>query len=158
AVLDAGKLLSDQLLFEANGNRDDAELVDFTAVLHGLSDEFGAIYHRQIELEVSSELPLLVAERRRVEQVLSSLLHNACRHAPSSRLGVRAQPYEHDPGSSPSLLPNDEQLPVRLYLYFVIWDHGPGIPPDERERVFAPFYRLQRDSDYAAGLGLGLYV
>lgn len=34
-------------------------------------------------------------------------------------------------------------------------DEGPGIPPDERENVFQPFYRLQPQSR-GAGLGLNL--
>lgn len=38
-------------------------------------------------------------------------------------------------------------------------DHGPGIPEDERERVFAPFYRMERSrSRETGGAGLGLAV
>lgn len=38
-------------------------------------------------------------------------------------------------------------------------DDGPGIPPDERERVFDPFYRLDRSRDRATGgFGLGLSI
>ena len=38
-------------------------------------------------------------------------------------------------------------------------DQGPGIAPQHRERVFAPFYRLERDANSAvAGSGLGLAV
>jgi signal transduction histidine kinase len=42
-----------------------------------------------------------------------------------------------------------------------VWveDRGPGIPARERERVFAPFYRLERDAGSAvAGSGIGLAV
>jgi signal transduction histidine kinase len=35
-------------------------------------------------------------------------------------------------------------------------DNGPGIPPDELERVFVPFRRLPRHRD-RPGSGLGLY-
>ncbi|MDB5746065.1 MAG: sensor protein RstB, partial [Massilia sp.] len=38
-------------------------------------------------------------------------------------------------------------------------DDGPGIPDDERERVFEPFYRLDRSRDRATGgFGLGLSI
>jgi signal transduction histidine kinase len=35
-------------------------------------------------------------------------------------------------------------------------DRGPGIPPEERERVFAPFYRPRGRDEAAGGWGLGL--
>ncbi len=39
----------------------------------------------------------------------------------------------------------------------LLWDHGPGIPPGERRRVFVPFQRSRRDEQTATpGLGLGL--
>jgi signal transduction histidine kinase len=35
-------------------------------------------------------------------------------------------------------------------------DHGPGVPPAERERIFEPFYRLAGASELSGGVGLGL--
>jgi signal transduction histidine kinase len=35
-------------------------------------------------------------------------------------------------------------------------DHGPGIPDTERERIFAPFYRLAGSAETGRGSGLGL--
>ena len=35
-------------------------------------------------------------------------------------------------------------------------DHGPGVPPAERERIFDPFYRLPGASERHGGVGLGL--
>ena len=37
-----------------------------------------------------------------------------------------------------------------------VGDHGPGVPPSERERIFEPFYRLPGASERAGGVGLGL--
>lgn len=37
-----------------------------------------------------------------------------------------------------------------------VGDHGPGVPPAERERIFEPFYRLSGASERAGGVGLGL--
>jgi signal transduction histidine kinase len=44
-------------------------------------------------------------------------------------------------------------------IAIVIDDDGPGIPPEEQDKVFAPFYRLDpaRDPE-KAGVGLGLSV
>ena len=35
-------------------------------------------------------------------------------------------------------------------------DQGPGVPPDQRERIFEPFYRLPGASERDGGVGLGL--
>lgn len=35
-------------------------------------------------------------------------------------------------------------------------DHGPGVPPGQRERIFEPFYRLPGASERHGGVGLGL--
>jgi signal transduction histidine kinase len=51
------------------------------------------------------------------------------------------------------LLPGPDRVVISIE------DQGPGIPPDECEKVFAPFYRLDgsRNSD-TGGVGLGLSV
>ncbi|MEO8024204.1 ATP-binding protein, partial [Polaromonas sp.] len=35
-------------------------------------------------------------------------------------------------------------------------DRGPGVPADQRERIFEPFYRLPGASEREGGVGLGL--
>ncbi|MGB3449334.1 MAG: ATP-binding protein [Giesbergeria sp.] len=37
-----------------------------------------------------------------------------------------------------------------------VCDRGPGVPPDQRERIFEPFYRLPGASERAGSVGLGL--
>ncbi len=37
-----------------------------------------------------------------------------------------------------------------------VCDHGPGVPPGQRERIFEPFYRLPGASERSGGVGLGL--
>jgi signal transduction histidine kinase len=37
-----------------------------------------------------------------------------------------------------------------------VCDRGPGVPDDQRDRIFEPFYRLQGHAEYAGGVGLGL--
>ena len=40
-----------------------------------------------------------------------------------------------------------------------VLDEGPGLPPGEEERVFEPFYRVERSrSRETGGTGLGLSV
>ncbi|HEY1393256.1 MAG TPA: HAMP domain-containing sensor histidine kinase, partial [Methylibium sp.] len=37
-----------------------------------------------------------------------------------------------------------------------VCDHGPGVPPEQRVRIFEPFYRLPGHAEHAGGVGLGL--
>jgi len=37
-----------------------------------------------------------------------------------------------------------------------VCDHGSGVPVDQRQRIFEPFYRLPGASEHAGGVGLGL--
>ena len=37
-----------------------------------------------------------------------------------------------------------------------VCDLGPGVPQDQRERIFEPFYRLPGASEASGGVGLGL--
>ena len=80
------------------------------------------------------ELSVLV-DRRRFEQVLLNLLSNAQRHTPAGgHLDVRIM----DAGNE-----------VRI----AVGDSGPGVPVEERELIFEPFYRGDR-----SGQGLGLAI
>ena len=51
------------------------------------------------------------------------------------------------------------ELQVRCeagYALVRVNDHGPGVPPAQRERIFEPFYRLSGASERDGGVGLGL--
>ena len=75
-----------------------------------------------------------------MERVLRNLISNAIRHTQSGRVAVLCR-----------------QRGVELSIQ--IWDTGPGIPPDQRERVFQEYYQLGNpERDRAKGLGLGLAI
>jgi two-component system sensor histidine kinase KdpD len=94
---------------------------------------------RAIAVAVPDDLPAVRADPGLVERVLVNVVANALRHSPPDRpplVGASAL------GST---------VEVRVV------DHGPGIPDDERDRVFLPFQRLgDRDNDSGVGLGLAL--
>jgi signal transduction histidine kinase len=75
-----------------------------------------------------------------LREMLSNLVDNALRYSPDG--GAITVSIERDPRSGSITL--------------AVSDTGPGIPPDERERVFEPFYR---GADVVApGTGLGLPI
>lgn len=78
-------------------------------------------------------------DMRLMERVLDNLMNNAMRYSESTlRIGLDLQ-------GSQSIL--------------CVEDDGPGIEPDEREKVFEPFVRLDPSRDRATGgCGLGLAI
>jgi two-component system OmpR family sensor kinase len=97
----------------------------------------------QLEMTVDSAfeagLGRIAGERRLLARAIGNLLRNAGKYA-ASRIAIsarrRAGAFE-----------------------IVVEDDGPGIPPAERERIFEPFYRLDRSRDRASGgFGLGLSI
>lgn len=41
-------------------------------------------------------------------------------------------------------------------LEMAVLDRGPGVPPEQRDRIFEPFYRMPGHAEHAGGVGLGL--
>jgi signal transduction histidine kinase len=75
------------------------------------------------------------------EQILLNLVDNACKYAPNP-----AKPTLHLTAAL-----RGRHVALRLH------DHGPGIDPRERRRIFRPFHRpASRAAGSAPGVGLGL--
>jgi two-component system sensor histidine kinase KdpD len=90
-----------------------------------------------LDVQLDSGLPLVEADPGQLERALSNLLENAVRHSAGAPVAVRA----HTQGS-------------RFVLR--ITDQGPGIPKEELERIFEPFYRGANAGGTGSGLGLAI--
>lgn len=148
------------------GTRDEAErldryiqnLLDMTRLGHGAlklardwvapADIVGSSLNRlravlaplQVSTDVPSELPLLFVHAALIEQALVNVLENAARFSPAhGRLQLSA-------GA------NDEEI------FFTVSDEGPGIPEDERAKIFDMFYTAARGDRGGQGTGLGLAI
>jgi len=77
-----------------------------------------------------------------MERVLANLLHNAVKYSPpDTAIGISAR------------ITDDDELE------FSVDDAGPGISPEDRERVFTPYFRKQTaDYSQVPGHGLGLAI
>ena len=94
----------------------------------------------KIELDLAQELPIFRLDSAQIKTCFLNILTNAIQAMP---LGGQVRIF-----AVITKAPNGEES---LDLHFA--DTGPGIPPAEREKVFAPFY-----STKATGFGLGLAI
>ncbi len=119
------------------------ENVDLTAEVAANIESF-RLFATQKKVELRPELQggvLGVVDRGGLRQMLVNLLDNALKYGPAGqRVVIGLALYEEN---------------ARIWVD----DEGPGIAADEREKVFAPFYRSPREAGSAvAGSGIGLAV
>lgn len=95
----------------------------------------------QVSVEIAPDLPPLIGNPRRLEQVVTNLLTNAIKYTPE------------DGKIEVSLKPDG------MYLMFCVTDNGIGIPLEDQPRVFDKFFRVQSDDTAEiSGTGLGLSI
>ena len=90
-------------------------------------------------MELPPDLPLVMADRRRVVQVLNNLLSNAARHSPESSV-ISATAVTED-----------------VHVVISVTDEGRGIPADRLPLLFQKFSRI-RQEDWVGDTGLGLAI
>jgi two-component system heavy metal sensor histidine kinase CusS len=99
----------------------------------------GAAAGRDVHLVVDQTAYEVRGQARDLERLFCNLLENAIRHAPSGS-SIRVSVQGHG-----------EHVAIRVA------DHGPGVPVDDRQRIFEPFYRSP--AAYGTpGYGLGLAI
>jgi signal transduction histidine kinase len=137
--------LVDDLLVLAKSEQTEflrVEFIDLAQHVEDLWDGMSLIARRKFEL---GPLPAgtLRADPDRLAQALRNLVRNAIEHTAHPdglvRLRVEARPGER--------------------VRFIVEDDGPGIPPEQRELVFARFHRTDSArSRSSGGAGLGLAI
>ena len=91
-----------------------------------------------LDIDVAPDLPLVMADRRRIVQVITNLLSNAARHSPeSSPIKVTA-------------------APDGIYVSVSVIDEGRGIPTEQLADLFRRF--SHRDDNPRGDTGLGLAI
>ena len=127
----------------------DMSKLDSTRTLQGAPVELEALLRdcratlppspQQVACELASGLGTVEADARLLARAVGNLLRNAQKYA-QGRIVLSAR---RTPGQ----------------VEIAVDDDGPGIPLEERERIFDPFYRLDRSRDRATGgFGLGLSI
>ncbi len=147
AIIEADQLLStfSALLriaqIESGTRRANFKQVDLTALIEQVADTYRAVaedQQKEMTLDVAPNVTTH-GDRDLLMQLLVNLLENALRHTPINTSIVLS-------------LRNGSTGPT-----VILADSGPGIPAQERGRVFERFYRLDASrSTSGSGLGLSL--
>jgi two-component system sensor histidine kinase KdpD len=126
--------LLDLSRLEAGGAQPEQELWSLDDLVLEAVDALGA----RDRVEITGEAPLVNVDAVQIQRVLANLIENAMKFSPpASRVLVR-------------ITATRKEAIVRVV------DQGPGLPEEELERVFEPFYR--HGSDVRSGAGLGLAI
>ena len=120
------------------------ESVEIRQVTHDVTTRF---YPRirsksqSLTVELPNSLPMVKADRQYLEEILLALVANASRFTPERgkiKVGARQ---------------DGESLVVQVS------DTGVGIPAEEQERIFQPYYQINQDGEgKKTGSGLGLAI
>ena len=92
-----------------------------------------------LAVDVEPDLPLVMADRRRIVQVLGNLLSNAARHSPESSV-IRVAAVRED-----------------VYVALSVIDEGRGIPAESFPHLFRKFSKAQSE-EQGGDTGLGLAI
>ncbi|KAK0331890.1 hypothetical protein LTR94_027108, partial [Friedmanniomyces endolithicus] len=120
--------------------------VDLAERLHAISRVWRSrVEELGLELEVECrgrpEHFIVLTDEARVEQILINYLSNALKLTPHGVIKILARALPAPDGG--------------IDLDFEVRDQGPGVPEDQRERIFQPFEQLAAGRA-AGGAGLGL--
>lgn len=106
-------------------------------VLVQMSEQFQS-KSQQVNTDIPQDLPCVYADEELVRQVLVNLLDNANKYTPiGGQINI-------------SMLHRTTQK-----IQVSVCDNGPGIPEENRDRIFEDHYRLKRDEE-KEGYGIGL--
>jgi len=133
-LLDFLKLQTSSLEFEPGVEDIKAVLKDITSSIHPLI----SAKKQTLMVEIPDSLPPVMMDRQRFGQILLNLLSNANKYAPTGgEIKLTAEV-------------RDSELMVKVS------DNGAGIPLDEQDLVFKPYYRVKKQPDRSLGLGLSI--
>ncbi|MDB5320118.1 MAG: sensor signal transduction histidine kinase [Phycisphaerales bacterium] len=101
-------------------------------------------------VELDPDLPLVSADRTRIEQVLINVLTNALHATPvGGRIIVGTRAHDWEGGVEGGMRPGDRVVSA------IVEDTGPGILPEHLGQVYKPFFTTKPAGE---GTGLGLTV
>ncbi|MFQ5936379.1 MAG: ATP-binding protein [Acidiferrobacterales bacterium] len=130
SYIEAGRMVLEPNVFDLRQLLEDSLLlVQEQAVGHNIT----------ISLDVASDVDTVIADERKVKQIVFNVLSNAVKFTPDGgKVGVKAHR-------------SDDLVEI------AVWDTGVGIAPEDQQRIFEEFQQVgQTLTGKPAGTGLGL--
>ncbi|SKA17672.1 sensor histidine kinase [Consotaella salsifontis] len=117
------------------------ETIDVREILGGAARRLAhALGTHRLVVDLPEDLPLVDGDPVLLEQVITNVLDNAAKYAPAETdIAVSA-------------------MAAAGRMALSISDEGPGIPLEDRRKVFDMFYRVRAGDGQKAGTGLGLAI
>ena len=120
----------------------------------------------KLEIEVDPDLPEIYADKTRIRQVLLNLVNNAIRFTDTGGITIRAQGSgvrrQESEDRSQRLESGDQraggEADTPSEVVISVTDTGVGIPPEDLQRIFEPFTKIDRSAKHQGGTGLGLTI
>ncbi len=129
-----------------------------------------ALTYHPLEVDVPENLPLLLLDFVRIDQVVTNLLENAARHTPSGTPVVISARISHEVRASPDApimrgTLAEEPAPSLTFVEVKVADKGPGVAPHDLSHLFDTFHTAEsRDASKVSNgarpqsTGLGLSI
>lgn len=137
-VLDLAKVEAGRMVFQRVPVDVHSLLTDALPMVKGRADERGI---RVETPDIAAPGPVVVADPKRLYQVILNLLTNAVKYnRENGAVSVTVEPREGK------------------YLRLAISDTGPGVPEDRIDALFRPFDRLGAEHTDIEGSGIGLTI
>jgi two-component system osmolarity sensor histidine kinase EnvZ len=130
-------LVIGQFLDFARGENEEKLEGDAGALLHDLAEHYSRL-GKKVALKPIPDLPPVRFAPKALRRAIANLIDNALRYA--------GEPLDIEIRFSENKIIID------------VLDHGPGIPPDQTERMKRPFTRMEGARSGAGGSGLGLAI
>lgn len=139
-VLEELAHLHDQVLGSLELNRQPTEISEWLARVLLPWQQAAVEKHLSWQVEIPPDLPMLTIDALRLGQVVGNLASNAIKYTPSGgSVTISAGREGHE-----------------LWIRFK--DNGPGVAPEEQDKIFQPFYRGDQGRRIKQGMGLGLSI
>lgn len=132
-LLDVSKIQAGKLYFSQSPIRVDELLITCAENSGYMFPDYNIHYKPGNEYQISGNL-------ERLEQVLMNLINNAVKYSPLHKDIILAVEKEQD------------------NVKISVTDFGIGLSPEQQEKIFERFYRVDDKNFMASGLGMGLYI